>query len=157
MSRAVYLKEYRNKNREYLLGYMRDWYKKNKAKNPEKAEAKRKRDYELAKLRFHNRYLNLRTHAKARGVDFFTRQDFIKWLEAQEKICVYCGVSEEVSKAKKDKVLHVDRLDSNKGYVIGNISLACFMCNTIKNNFLTEEETRFIGQNVIKLKWQKLA
>lgn len=148
---GYYKKYYRDYDRYNT--YMRDWYKKDKEKSPEKHKAKQKRDYQLARESGRHRYQNLRTHAKKKGLECFSQKDFIKWFDSQDKVCVYCDIGQEVSIEKSGKVLQVDRLDCNKGYILGNISLACFMCNVIKNNFLTQKETRFIGQNVIKQKW----
>ncbi len=50
--------------------------------------------------------------------------------------------------------LSVDRMNSRGNYVFTNMALCCYLCNTIKNNVLTFDEMKYIGQNFIKPKWQ---
>lgn len=152
-----YYKIYYRNNEKYRT-YMREWYKKDKLNNPEKAKEKQRRDYELAKLSLRNRYTNIKFHAKKKGLDCFkNHSEFVKWFEAQNKRCFYCGVEEQFSVFTHKKVLHIDRKDNNKGYTEDNVCLACFICNQVKSNLLTEDEMKIIGKNIIKIKWQKLA
>lgn len=58
--------------------------------------------------------------------------------EKQEGKCFYTGI-ELVSIAPKDStsfnnVITIDRLDSNKGYIKGNLVLACWTVNRMKSN-----------------------
>ena len=70
------------------------------------------------------RFLRLKTGAKQRhkelGIDF---EDF---KELWKENCYYCG--DEVNTAG------LDRVDSSKGYIKGNIVRCCEKCNRAKNN-----------------------
>lgn len=101
---------------------------------------------------------------KKRGKSILSRDEFIKWWNAQEKKCFYCDIKEEdlkdspsstIFKNKKTRRLTIDRLDSSKGYELNNILLACMRCNVIKSNFFNVEEMREIGQRYVKPKWEK--
>jgi len=89
-----------------------------------------------------------------------TKEDFINWYEIQEKKCSYCNLTlEEIRKLpypynRKNGLVKysIDRKDNNIGYCINNITLCCFTCNTIKNNFLTYEEMLKIGREIIEPK-----
>lgn len=90
-----------------------------------------------------------------------TREEFIEWYDAQEKRCVYCDLTEkDLSKVIDSFIefthrLSIDSVDNDKGYVKGNLVLACNRCNTMKSNFLTFDEMKEIGQKYFKPKWQK--
>lgn len=47
--------------------------------------------------------------------------------------CTYCG------EYWKEDVNGVDRIDSDGGYVEGNVTPACFTCNSMKNSLSVEE------------------
>ena len=68
-----------------------------------------------------------------------TEEEFINWYNSQEKKCIYCGKTEKelIKNPKKydfgyERRLSIDRLDNDKGYELGNLSLACFECNRFK-------------------------
>jgi hypothetical protein len=62
-------------------------------------------------------------------------RDFVLSPEEFEEIislpCFYCGT--------KDVVRGIDRTDSNKGYVIDNVSSCCFPCNRAKSTMTQNE------------------
>jgi len=60
-------------------------------------------------------------------------------LEQFEKIrcsddCFYCG-------ERIEKVKTIDRINSQKGYSMGNVVLSCHRCNFIKSNLLPKDIT----------------
>lgn len=89
-----------------------------------------------------------------------TKEDFLEWYNSQEKKCFYCGIQEKEmlltndSYNKKIKRMTIDRMDSEKPYVIGNLALACLRCNHIKGNFFTAQEMVEIGKLFISKKWK---
>lgn len=91
-----------------------------------------------------------------------TQDEFVEWYNSQPRVCAYCGISEENIYLMNDKYgcrygrLTVDCKDNFVGYVSGNIVLACDKCNSVKNNVLTFDEMRYVGENFIKPKWQVL-
>ncbi|HEY6437994.1 MAG TPA: hypothetical protein VIY47_15495, partial [Ignavibacteriaceae bacterium] len=83
-----------------------------------------------------------------------------------KKICFYCDIPEielinypefsNLHKKNQQRIrLTIDRVNNSLPYEIGNLVLACALCNRIKNNFFTEIEMREISQKYIKPKWQK--
>jgi len=62
--------------------------------------------------------------------------------------CHYC----QYQLGSKSKSVGLDRLDSAKGYVLGNVVSCCRMCNVIKSDFLTEDETMAAVRAVIELR-----
>ena len=75
-----------------------------------------------------------------------SKKDFIEWFNQQEQKCFYCGRT--IEETFKDNIIYsknfnrftIDRIDSNKGYELENIVLACFKCNMIKGNIFTKDE-----------------
>jgi hypothetical protein len=127
-----------------VLEYYRNYYKK----NPESGKLRRRKFASTPK----GIYDDLR---KRKGENIMSQNEFVAWYMKQNKKCHYCGVSEEEAKrdnyGKMSNRLNIDRKDNNKGYVRGNIVLACSLCNRIKNNFFTEQEMLKIAE-IIKVK-----
>ena len=92
-----------------------------------------------------------------------TQEEFVKWYNAQPKECVYCGIEESnlgiwINNYNRcAKRLTIDCKDNNKGYVLGNIVLSCFICNFIKGNMFSFEEMREIGQKYVRPRWENRA
>jgi len=91
-----------------------------------------------------------------------SRESFIVWYEREAKKCHYCDIDVEDLHLFAERYgsrysrLTVDCKDNDKGYVAGNLVLACDKCNITKNNMLTYEEMLYVGQNFIKPKWKAL-
>ena len=93
-----------------------------------------------------------------------SKHEFEEWYRKQDKKCAYCDLTlEEIRKLpypynRKNGLLKysIDRKDSNLGYQIDNLALCCFTCNTIKNNLLSYEEMKIIGEKILKPKLKKL-
>jgi len=88
------------------------------------------------------------------------RKEFVEWYESQPKICHYCKIPAEYAYLMRKYFgahgiqLSIDCKDNDLGYTIDNIVLACDRCNFIKSNIFTYEEMCFIGENLIKPKWE---
>ena len=87
--------------------------------------------------------------------------EFVDWYEKQELKCAYCDIPQdkitEYQWLMPNINIHrltIDRIDNNKGYVKGNICLACARCNLTKSNVLSFKEAREIGQRYVKPKWK---
>jgi hypothetical protein len=136
------LKKY-NINKEKCISYAAEYARK----NPEKRKVIMKRYTSSPK----GIYLNIRK----RSNNVCSKEEFLLWYSNQKKICHYCGIEEKsiISKGIMSKTsrLTVDQLLPNKGYRIGNIVLACPMCNLVKGNYFTEKEMLIIGK-IIKRK-----
>ena len=76
---------------------------------------------------FRLRFANIKSGAKKRNIYFdLTEQQMYDMLCSK---CTYCGC---------DNCNGIDRVDSSKGYVIGNVVPCCAMCNMMKNNYSLE-------------------
>lgn len=90
-----------------------------------------------------------------------SKEDYLSWYNSQPRICGYCDLPEkELGKIndkflKPTKRLTVDCKDNSLGYVKGNLILSCRRCNSLKLDFFTYEEMRYIGQNMVKPRWEK--
>ena len=100
-------------------------------------------------------------NSKARGHKVKIRQEkFVEWYKLQQRKCCYCGLEEKnlrlVSDAYNNRTfrLTVDRIDSSKDYVEGNLALCCLRCNHVKGDLFTQSEMEEIGKKFISLKWK---
>lgn len=85
----------------------------------------------------------IRANAKRKGLVVVAYEEFQPWYTSQKRVCHYCGTSEVALHnlpAPYNSRLHIDRKDNEVGYILGNMVLACPMCNRLKGAVLTEEE-----------------
>jgi len=100
-------------------------------------------------------YNILKRTAKERKLKLLSRDDFIKWYNATEKICQYCKRTleeiqhDKIENSNNIRRLSIDRKDNNKGYVLSNLGLACYRCNHVKGNYFSESQMLKIG-NILK-------
>ena len=45
--------------------------------------------------------------------------------------------------------LHIERIDSSKGYLIDNLTLACSICNTHKSDIISDKDFKEIAKKYI--------
>ena len=101
------------------------------------------------------RYSRLKSNARKRGTEFLLdKLEFLLWLEKQEKVCYYCGISLNTD-GNRGEQLSVDRKDNLVGYTFENIALCCQRCNTIKGDIFTEQEMAEIAEKYIKPKLER--
>lgn len=77
--------------------------------------------------------------------------------ELQKGRCVYTGIEMKLPKWNKNKewnTASIDRIDSSKGYIEGNIQLITCMANFAKNDF--DHETMLLFCEQIAKKHQKI-
>jgi len=105
------------------------------------------------------KYLSTIKRAKERGLEFNLSLDYFKQLKSDD--CCYCGTPNmflahycEVM-GLKTPWMSIDRKDNSKGYIVGNVVSACFVCNRIKSNFFSFEEMLEIGRLHVKPKMEK--
>jgi len=83
--------------------------------------------------------------SKGRELDITIEQLKELWT-AQDGICPYTGWKMELPKStekKKPNTASLDRIDSSKGYILGNIQIVCVMANFAKSDFSNEEMQEF--------------
>lgn len=85
-----------------------------------------------------------------RGGVLMMKETFVDWYKNQEKKCHYCDVTESIAIYQFKRRLHIDRKSSATGYVIENICLACTRCNLVKNKYLTEQQMKWVADNLFK-------
>ncbi len=160
--------ERKKKNCEYTRKYNRahpDVRRANRhrwaTKNKEKLIAQRQARYNTPK----GTYLALASlvrNGKRKWPLVISLDEFVTWYTKTPHICFYCDIPENL--AKKIEIfsrhgqfgrLSIDRVNSKLGYEAGNLVLACYLCNAIKQNVLSASEMREIGQRFIKPKWQQ--
>lgn len=135
-NRKEYLKKYNLTNKEKLSARRRRHYVENKdkiliqtkewhEKNKDKTVLYKEKYYGSLKGKFRI----YKTTAKQRGLIF--NISFELFSTFWQKDCSYCGTN--------ITTIGLDRIDSEKGYVEGNIVSCCAFCNTMKLNHPVEE------------------
>lgn len=93
-----------------------------------------------------NKLVTKRAEAKRTGLDFnITIED----LQVPEK-CPYLDIPLILTGPVCDNLISLDRIDSTKGYIKGNVQVISMKANTMKSNASIEELVTF-AKNVIKL------
>jgi len=119
------LKEYRSK-------YYKKWIKENKGYRRKYYESNR--DYFLKRQWIYDNTLKgcfstYKKSAKRRDLDFKITIDYFK--KFWKKSCSYCG--------GEIKSIGLDRIDNNKGYIVGNLCSCCYICNISKRKLSQED------------------
>lgn len=113
--------------------YSRDLLRKERLKNP-----------------MYNAYATLLSNAAKRNVSVvMSKETFSAWLAKQELSCHYCSLTLKESLDTRNFRLTIDRKNNSVGYVIENIVLACFACNTGKGSLFTYSEWLEIAQKYV--------
>jgi hypothetical protein len=112
---------------------------------------------EFSPFRYHLK--NVRSHTKKNGKEFdITLQDLKEQWEKQQGVCPHTGW--KLKNAENTNVIlpltpdraSLDRIDSSKGYIKGNIQFVAYMYNICKNNFQHEDVVNFsvavVGSNL---------
>lgn len=110
----------------------------------------------------HRKMVEYKSRAKDKGLPFsLTTEEFYNLMYTQ---CHYCGVNYETSsneqkvyrygEAHSIKYNGIDRIDSNRGYEIGNVVSCCKICNHAKMDLKQEDFYTWIKTaytNILKL------
>jgi len=145
-----YMKQYRENNQLLLKvqqkEWHRGWYNRNKKEIINKTSKYSKDNY------LQTKYYRVKSNAKKRNIEFsISKEEFIKELNASSKYCIYCGTEYHNTENKNNrKQISVDRIDSSKGYIIGNIAVCCNLCNTLKLDIFTYEDMITVIGPIIK-------
>jgi len=158
-AKKIRVKEYREKNKEKI----KTQRKKRLESNP---EAKQKLRDQKRKYKRGNLGANLKKNAKRRNYEApHTPTEYKNWYEDQEKFCNYCGFDNETINSYLKQIgeklpvysnrLQIERIDSTKGYLLENITLACYICNTHKSDIVSHEDFKEIAKEFIIPKIKK--
>jgi hypothetical protein len=92
-----------------------------------------------------------------------TQELFVRWYLSQPDCCSYCGVTyNELRRLQLPRLKgyyvswDIDRKDSSRDYELGNLALACVICNIAKSSYLSEAEARIMGRAVREVYNQRL-
>ena len=157
--KKFYDQEYYIRNAEKKKLVTKLWIKA----NPEKHKENSRRSiliYDKTPKAF---YKTIKINSKHRGMNvLITRDIFVQWYISQNKICYYCGITEDKlyllpkrNNGSQVRRLTVDRLNNQKPYRLDNIVLACWLCNRVKNDYFTENEMFEIAE-IIKRKRKEI-
>lgn len=81
------------------------------------------------------RYVSCRKRSDNR-FECCSYEEFKKWWNGSCDVCVYCnGLLGDIH--KKGKIISIDRIVNSIGYIPDNMVKACYMCNSIKNEYFT--------------------
>lgn len=121
MSKAEYLKQYAEDNKEHLAEYQKEYA----GKHQEELKQYRKEWYQENKNNPVVRFNQLKSSANRRnllvGIMFEQYQELIS-----KNVCYYCPNELPISGSG------IDRLDHFKGYIMGNVVPCCWDCNARK-------------------------
>lgn len=105
-------------------------------------------EFELAVA---NKYRGKVDNAKSRGVEFsLTLNDFRRLL--MKKRCAYTGIALTLHKEghPKNADLTIERINNQRGYVVGNCIAVCAAANSVKGAF--EDPNTFLSvQDAIRM------
>jgi hypothetical protein len=130
LCREHYNKQWKNSHKEEIKIYNKS-YKEN---NKEQGAAYDK----LYSETDHGRFTKAKTKAKQRGLEFSLT--FEQFVEISNYICYYC--EDGLCGRPSFQGAHLDRIDNNKGYTIDNVVSCGLLCNQIRMDNLTVQETR---------------
>ena len=80
---------------------------------------------------FETKWTRWKASAKSRGLEFTINEDSLEW----PRYCPYLGCELNYqSDDKADNVASLDRIDSSKGYIEGNVQIISSLANKMKND-----------------------
>jgi 5-methylcytosine-specific restriction endonuclease McrA len=109
---------------------------------------------------------NIKDSARNRNIEAPHKPiEYSNWYREQTKLCCYCGNTNDTIKKYLEKIgekitwqqnrLGFDRLDSSKGYLLDNLTLACSICNTHKSDIISHKDFKEIALKYITPKIKK--
>jgi hypothetical protein len=84
--------------------------------------------------------------AKRKNIDWTLSEDEYARLIGND--CFYCNGYFPPVKVG----IGLDRKQSSQGYILSNVVACCEICNKLKNNFLTPDETKVAVRAIIKMR-----
>jgi hypothetical protein len=133
--------EWQKTHREKHLRYVADYAKRNPSVSA--AANKRYREKHKGSLTLHVRRMigSSKRRAAEKGWDFNLDKDYIKSIWPLDNCCPILGIPfDMLSASVKNKAgPSLDRVDSTKGYIKGNVAIISWKANSIKNEGSAEE------------------
>ena len=130
-------------------------YRRKRREARKQAEKRKKQIDPISALGDH-----IKDSARNRGIDAPHKPlEYRNWYENHIKICYYCRNNNETIRDYLKKIgekvgiqqnrLHIERIDSSKGYLIDNLTLACSICNTHKSDIISDKDFKEIAKKYI--------
>lgn len=97
-------------------------------------------------------FCSAKSRAKKSKIDFNLTLDYIVHLyNVQNGLCAISGIpmTYQYGDDSADTRISIDKIDPNKGYVIGNVQLVCWAVNRMKWD-MTLEQLTFFCRNVVE-------
>jgi len=82
---------------------------------------------------------------KDRQIKGLTAKELSHWYGQQRQVCHYCGTALNRIRGSM-RGATIDQLNPDKGYIEGNLTLACRRCNLIKGYWFTQKEMQEIAR-----------
>lgn len=76
-------------------------------------------------------------------------EEFVDWYKSVKDVCHYCSGEMKNINKKYGSIITIDRMDNNKGYFVGNMVKACWICNSTKGQFFTHDQMIKIAKLVL--------
>jgi hypothetical protein len=99
------------------------------------AQLRRKNNTEFNRTR--EKFFEIQRRAESKNIPFELSIDDIRTMITETKVCPVFGVDLVIGGG--DNAPSIDRLDSSKGYVVGNVIVMSSRANRIKNNATADE------------------
>lgn len=139
--KAAYRREHGTKKKEHYTNYHKTYMEN---LSPDKVKSLTEY-YSQWRRSDHGRYRAAISHAKYRGVEF--KLTFEEFAQASNQPCFYCN---HQFCHKSITGSNLDRLDSDVGYIPGNVVACGTECNKLKSNILTSTEFKAAMQAILK-------
>ena len=99
-----------------------------------------------------HRFSFSKSNAKIRGLAFtLTKEEYTNLINSH---CDYCD--NELGSPTNSTGYGLDRLDNDRGYEIDNVVPCCVVCNLMRHQHLTPEETKVAVRAVIEFRKSKI-
>ena len=148
----VYSKDNRNtKGRSYTTSCKscRNLYSKKLRENPTESFIKSKKE-QSKKNKLNTVFLSSKGNAKKRGLEHNITKDYIEELYSlQNGLCYYTDKLMHIDLRDKNNnkdCVSIDRIDSDKGYIFGNLVLCRWQVNRMKNDLSNIDFLQIISE-----------
>lgn len=94
---------------------------------------------------FRQRLHDAKKRAKVKNLPCNLTVDYLIELYYQQQGRCYLSNKKLKLERWKDDTLSIDRIDPTQGYIFGNVGLACWCANKLKNNMQLDDFYRWCG------------
>jgi len=142
----------RERSRRYRQRHYEEWLAAGRIRDKARYQDPKRRAWTLAyKKKPEQRFYVLERSAKLRGYTVDISVEEYETLIIQD--CHYC--KSLLGKLQDETGGGLDRLDNGKGYILENVVPCCQVCNYIRGDYLTVEETQAAVNAVVQLRLTK--